>query len=151
MLLTRESLLAKEELKIEKVELPDGDFVFVRMMTGRERDLFERSLLREVVDKKGNTTYKQSLEDFRAKMVVNVVCDELGKNLLQPNDYNLLSQNMSAAKLELIVNAAQALNKISETDKEALIKNSEADQSASATIESVEIVDTPIPTSGSEN
>jgi hypothetical protein len=149
MLLTRDALLQKEELKIAKVELPDGDFVYVRMMTGRERDLFDRSLLQEVVDKKGNTTYKQSLEDFRAKMVVNVVCDELGKNLLQPNDYNLLSQNMSAAKLELIVNAAQALNKITEADKEALVKNSEADQSDSATTESVEAADTQTPTSGS--
>lgn len=149
MLLNREALLKKEQLKVQQVDLPDGDFVFVRMMTGRERDLFERSLLKEVLDKKGNTTYKQSLEDFRAKMVVNVVCDELGNNLLKPGDYNLLSQNMSAAKLELIVNAAQELNKITEADKEALVKNSDADQNESDTLELVETVDSPIPTSGS--
>lgn len=151
MLLDRDALLKKEVLKVEKVELPGDEFVYVRMMTGRERDLFERSLLKEIVDKKGNTTYKQSLEDFRAKMVVNVVCNELGENLLKPGDYNLLSQNMSAAKLELIVNAAQALNKISDADKEALVKNSDADQSESGTSESVETVDSPIQTSGSDN
>lgn len=151
MLLSRELLLKKDVLKIEKVELGDGDFVYVRQMTGRERDRFERSLLREVTDKKGNTTYKQQLEDFRAKLVVGVICDETGKNLLQPGDYNALSENMSAAKLEAIVNKAQELNKITEEDKENLIKNSEQVQTDSDTSESVEDSDTPTPTTGSVN
>lgn len=137
MLLSKEQLLAKEILKIEKVELGGEDFVFVRQMTGRERDRFERSLLREVKDRKGNTTYKQNLEDFRAKLVVNVICDEEGKNLLEPADFDMLSRNMSAAKLEQIVNKAQELNKITEADKDALVKNSETDQEEDSSSESV--------------
>ena len=45
---------------------------------------------------------------------------------------------MSAARLEKIVNKAQELNKISEEDKESLVKNSSGDQVASSPSGSVE-------------
>lgn len=136
--LTRESLLRKEKLRKEKVELGRGEFVFVRQMTGRERDRFEQSLLKEVMDTKGQFEFKRSLDDFRAKLAVYTICDEEGNNLLRPEDVPILSQNMSAARLELIVNKAQELNRISEGDRENLIKNSEAVQSANSTSDSVE-------------
>ena len=40
-------MLAKEELEIVKVDLGKGDYVYVRQMTGRERDRFEQSLIKE--------------------------------------------------------------------------------------------------------
>jgi len=137
-ILNRESLLKKENLKKEKVNLGKGEYVFVRQMTGRERDRFEQSLLKEVIDNKGKSEFKRSLDDFRAKLAVHTVCDEGGNNLLRPEDVSILSQNMSATRLELIVNKAQELNKISEEDRENLIKNSEAAQSGNSTFDSVE-------------
>lgn len=137
-LLTRNDLLKKEDLKIERVEMGGGDYTFVRQMTGRERDRFEQSLLVEKKEKSGAITFERSLEDFRAKLAVQTVCDEQGTNVFESNDYETLSQNMSAARLELIVNAAQRLNRISEADKENLIKNSEGAQSAVSTSDSVE-------------
>lgn len=152
MLLDRAKLLAKEELKVEKVDFGNDEFVFVRQMTGRERDRFERSLFKEQKDRKGNITYKQALEDFRAKLVVNVVCDETGKNLLEPGDWDLLSQNMTAARLEKLVEKAQELNRITEEDKEEMLKNSEEGQSESDSSESGEQSEvTPTPTTGSIN
>jgi len=127
--LKREDLLKKEVLQIEQVDLGKDEFVFVRQMTGRERDRFEQSLLIEIKGKGGTATYERSLEDFRAKLAVNTVCDAEGKNLLKPDDYSILSQNMSAARLELIINKAQELNRISEEDKEDMVKNSDAVQS----------------------
>ena len=127
-LLNRESLLAKEKLKVEKVNLNETDYVFVRQMTGRERDIFERSLY--TMDRENKVTTR--LEDFRAKLAVCTVCDDQGKLLLQPSDYTILSQNMSASRLEKIVNAAQKLNAITEEDKEALVKNSVAGQPGSS-------------------
>jgi len=127
--LSRSLLLQKEELEKVKVDLGKGEFVYVRQMTGRERDNFEQSLIKENKDLKGNVTgYDRALGDFRAKLAVVTVCDEEGKALFLPSDYSLLSQNMSAKRLELIVNAAQKLNAISEEDKEALVKNSSAVQ-----------------------
>ena len=138
-LLNRESLLKKEELKIVKVNLGNDEYIFVRQMTGRERDHWEQSLIKHTKDKKGRITgYDQSLEDFRAKLVVNTICNEKGELILLPGDYPLLSQNMSAAKLEEIVNKSQELNAISEEDKEALVKNSDADQVGNSSSDSVE-------------
>lgn len=122
-LLDREKLLTKEELKVEQVFLNGEDFIYVRQMTGRERDRFEQSLMREVKDEKGNVDYERSLEDFRAKLAVQTVCDEEGNNILNPEDYPALSQNMSAKTLELIINTAQKLNRISDSDREGLVKN----------------------------
>jgi hypothetical protein len=132
-LLTRNELLVKEVLKKVKVDLEDDKFVYVRQMTGRERDRFEQSLLKEKKGKGGSIDYERSMEDFRAKLAVNTVCDEEGNNILKPEDYPTLSQNMSAAKLEAIINKAQELNKISNEDKENLLKNSEGAQSADST------------------
>lgn len=123
--LSRSSLLAKEELEKVQVDLGKGEFVYVRQMTGRERDNFEQSLIKEKKNAKGEiVSYDRALGDFRAKLAVVTCCDEEGKALFLPDDYSLLSQNMSAKRLELIVNAAQKLNAISEEDKEALVKNS---------------------------
>jgi len=137
-LLDRKSLLAKEKLEVVKVELGD-DFVYVRQMTGRERDNFEQSLLKEVKDSRGQiVSYERSLQDFRAKLAVCTICDDKGTAILQPNDYPMLSQNMSAAKLEKIVQEAQKLNKITEEDKEGIVKNSVAAPGGNSNSASVE-------------
>jgi len=137
-LLDRKKLLEKEKLEVVQVDLGDNEFVFVRQMTGRERDRWEQSLIKEIKDEDGNIeSYERSMDDFRAKLVVNCVCDAAGENLLQHEDYDLLSQNMSARKLEKIVNVAQRLNKISEEDKEALVKNSDAGQAGNSNSDSV--------------
>jgi hypothetical protein len=142
MLLDRKILLTKEKLETVKVDLGNDEFVFVRQMTGRERDNFEQSLLKRVTknDSRGRetVTYEQSLSDFRAKLAVCCLSDEEGNALLQPNDYIALSQAMSAAKLEKIVNEAQKLNKISEEDKDELVKNSDAGEAGNSISDSVE-------------
>jgi len=131
MLLDRKKLLQKEDLDIQKVDLGNGDFVYVRQMTGRERDRFEQSLVRKV-KVKGGEEYQGSLGDFRAKLAVVTICDEKGDLLLHPEDVTTLSTSMSAMKLEKIVNVAQKINSITETDKEELVKNSEAAQSGNS-------------------
>lgn len=136
-LLTRKALLVKEKLETVKVDLDNESYVFVRQMTGRERDRFEQSLMIEVEVADGESKMEKSLEDFRAKLAVNTLCDAEGKNLLDPADYPVLSQNMSAARLEKIVNKAQKLNAISEKDQKALVKNSGAGQDAGTTSGSV--------------
>jgi hypothetical protein len=125
-LLNRDALLAKEELKKVKVEFEDGNFVYVRQMTGHERDVFEQSLLKKNRDSKGTViSYEQATEDFRAKLAVVTLCDSEGNAILDAKDFPQLSRNMSAKKLEKIINEAQKLNAITEEDKEAIVKNSE--------------------------
>lgn len=119
-LLNREKLLKKEEFDIVEVALGKGECVYVRQMSGRERDKFEQSIISLKEDGSG---IDRKMEDFRAKLAVCTVCDEKGTLLFEPSDFDQLSQNMSAARLEKIVNVAQELNKITEEDKEGLVKN----------------------------
>jgi len=136
--LNRDALLSKEVLEIVEVDLGKGESVFVRQMTGHERDAYEQSLIRRFKDLKGKPDYEMKLEDFRARLVAHTVCDAEGKLLLQPADYKQLSNNMSAARLEKIVNVAQKINAITEEDKEELIKNLDADQVGNSSSDSVE-------------
>lgn len=123
--LNKNLLLQKEKLEVVKVDLGREEFVYVREMTGHERDLFEQSLRREIKDSKGKTTdYEMSLGDFKAKLAVFTVCDENGELLFDPKDYLLLSKSMSSSRLEKIIKETQKLNAISEEDKETLVKNS---------------------------
>lgn len=136
--LSRNALLQKEVLERVKVVFDNGEFVFVKQMTGHERDNWEQTLVQEVKDAKGGITYERSLGDFRAKLAVATVCDEDGKATFLPEDYTLLSRNMSAKRLEKIVNVAQKLNAISEEDKEALVKNSVVGQADNSNSDSAE-------------
>jgi hypothetical protein len=138
-LLGRKELLTKATPKIEKVDLGNDDFVYVKQMTGRERDNFEQSLLKKNKDSKGLVvSVEQATEDFRAKLAVVTVCNAEGKLEFAPNDYAMLSQNMLADQLEKIVNVAQRLNAITQEDKEAIVKNSSADPESSSNSGSVE-------------
>lgn len=139
ILLTREVLLQKDDLKVEKVELSKG-YVFVREMTGHEKDVWEQSMLKQKPsgNKNKGVEYETTLEDFRAKLAVVTVCDAEGNLLFKPEDARVLNKMMSATNMERIVMAAQKLNAISEEEKEELLKNSEADQTDSSNSNSVE-------------
>jgi hypothetical protein len=125
-LLGKKELLAKQKLVIEKVDLGNDEYVFVKEMTGRQREMFERSSLKKVASQGKPSDYEVNLEDFRAKIVVMTACDEDGNLLLTSADAPTLSINMGAARLSTIADAAQKLNKITDEDKEDLVKNSDA-------------------------
>jgi hypothetical protein len=138
-LLTKDLLLQKEKLEIEKVEFDNGDYVYVRQMTGHERDMFEQSMLRKNRDGKGNVLSVETvMDDFRSKLAAITLCDEEGKSLLSANDYAVLSNNMSAKRLEKIINISQKLNAITEEDKEAIVKNSKPGVEDNSSFASVE-------------
>lgn len=138
-LLGKKELLEKEKPQVEKVDLGKGDFVFVRSMTAHDRDVWERSVLKERRNSKGQLeSYDTVLEDLRAKLAVMTVCNEEGDLTLEQKDYVMLSRSISAARLEKIINAAQKLNGISEEDKEELVKNSLADQVGNSNSDSVD-------------
>jgi len=121
-LLSRDAMLERVMPTIERVDFGDGDFIFVRQMFASERDSLEKLVI--VQNEEGE--YKQALDHYRAKLVVHVACDEEGNNLFETDDWQQLSEAMTARRMEQIVNVAQRLNKITDEDIEALAKNSEA-------------------------
>jgi hypothetical protein len=132
-LLNREALLQKEELQKEKVDLGKGDFVYVRQMTGYERDLFERSIIEVMSDGK----VERKAEDYRAKIAVCTVCGENGQLIFKQADTKVLSRSMSAYRLEKIAEVAQKLNRINAEDQEEIIKNSKGGLAANSISDSV--------------
>jgi hypothetical protein len=137
LVLNKEALLRKQELKIEEVDLGNNEVIYVRQMTGHERDQFEQSMRKEVKKNGVVEGYDLVLADFRAKLAVCTLCDEGGALLLGMGDFQILSNNMSAERLETIINTAQRLNAISKEDKEGLIKNLEVVPESNSNSDSV--------------
>jgi hypothetical protein len=139
VLMNREALLQRDELQIEKVELTRGH-VFVREMTGHEKDVWEQSMLKQkqTGNKNAPIEYETTLEDFRAKLAVVTVCDESGNLLFEPKDVKVLNKMMSASNIERIVEVAQRINAVTQKDRDDMLKNLEADQEDSSSSDSAE-------------
>ena len=114
-MLNREAILQTDDLPRELVQVPEwGGDVYVRTLTGTERDAFEQSM----VGKKS----KMNLDNVRARFAVLTICDEAGKRLFADEDAKVLGDK-SAAALDRVFAVAQRLNGFSSEDAEDLAKN----------------------------
>lgn len=140
LFLNREALLQKADLKKEKVQL-SGGYVYVREMTGYEKDVWEKSMVKEKPsgNKLKPVEYEVDIEGFRAKLAVVTVCDADGNLIFKPTDVKTLNNVISASNLDRIIIVAQRLNAITEDDKEEILKNSKADLEKSSNSGSAEI------------
>jgi hypothetical protein len=120
-LLTRDEILAVDDLQRERVNVPEwGGDVLVRSMTGTERDAFESSIIST-----NGTRSSMNLKNVRAKLVAWTVIDEDGDRLFPTTqDVHLLGEK-SAAALQSVFEVAQRLSGLSTEDVEELAKNSE--------------------------
>ena len=117
-MLDRNSILQMDDLPKEKVSVPEcgnGD-LWVKTLTGSERDSFEQSM----VQKKN----KPNLNNVRARFAVLTICDEKGERLFTDNDAEALGKK-SAAALDRVFEVAQRLNGFSDDDQRELssVKN----------------------------
>ena len=120
MILSRDQILQANDVQIRELDIPEwGGIVFVRGMTGRERDRYEHSC----VEQKGKDT-RINMKNARAKLVVLCTVDENGKRIFGDADIALLADK-SAKALDRIFSVAQELSGISKDDMEELTKNSD--------------------------
>ena len=119
--LTKEALLAAvKKLPIERVDLPElSGHVFVRGMSGVERDAWERSL---VVGRGKRQTY--NLDNVRARLSVRCLCDEQGARTMGDDDADALG-GLRVDSLNKIFEVAQRLSGVSDQDVEDLGKSSD--------------------------
>ena len=109
--LKREDILKVSDIKRELVPVPEwGGDVYVKGMTGSERDKFESSMI--TIKGKDRDV---NLSNIRAKLASLSICDENGKRLFTENDVQALSQK-SASALQRVFEVAQKLSGISDTD-----------------------------------
>jgi hypothetical protein len=105
--LTRNEILKANDLDRELVPVPEwGGDVYVRAMSGAERDKFESSL---TINRGKNST--MNLANIRAKLAAMSICDESGKRLFDEADIQALGQK-SAAALQRVFVVAQRLSGI---------------------------------------
>lgn len=120
MPLTKEQILAADDLPREEVQVPEwGGSVYVRVMSGAERDAYEQSYL----EKKGDS-YEVNRRNLRAKLAVQTVVNENGERLFSDADVDALGAKNGGA-LDRIFEVASRLNRISKKDEDDLLKNSE--------------------------
>ena len=120
--LGHDAILASTIDHKEKVLVPDfanGDseaYVWVRMLSGAERDAFEQASL----DRKG----RPNLQNIPARLCAICIVDDDGKSVLKPYEAEALGTK-SARALDRIFSVAQKMNGITDDDIEELAKNSE--------------------------
>lgn len=99
--LTRDAVLTAQDLPLEKVDVPEwGGSVYVRGMSGVDRDSFEQSLM---------VGGEFSSVNVRAKIVVRTACDENGQRIFTDADADAVGAR-NAAALTRIYEAGQRLS-----------------------------------------
>lgn len=117
-LLTREQILAAQDLPMETVSVPEwGGDVMVRTLTGSERDQFEKL----IITQQGKRAV-QNLDNLRAKLCSVSICDEQGNRLFSQADIETLGKKSSLA-LQRVFEVAMKLSGFSQEDLEELTKN----------------------------
>jgi hypothetical protein len=117
-LLTRDAILQAEDAKIASVDVPEwGGHVFLRVMSGTERDDFEA----ETYVTRGRSV-ELNRHNFRARLLVRCICDDKGEPIFTRKDIDALGKK-SAKALDRAFSVAQKLNGLSADDVEELTKN----------------------------
>lgn len=120
--LSAEAILSAEDRPIEPMWVEEWQgHIFLRVMSGRDRDSFEAGCL--------NGT-KPNMLNVRAKLAALTICDQEGKPLFNdPQGIKSLGEK-SGAVLDKIFERASSINHIGGKDIDELVGNSSGDQSA---------------------
>jgi hypothetical protein len=119
-ILNRDAILAALDLPKELVSVPEwGGDVYVRGLTGKERDQFEAGM----IDQRGKSQVV-NLQNIRAKLASMSICDEDGKRLFTDADLAALA-GKSAIALNRVFDVARKLSGLGDTDVEELTKGLE--------------------------
>ncbi len=105
-ILSKDAILAADDLPRETVHVPEwGGDVYVRTMSGTDRDAFETSLIAREGERDGR------MENVRARLVALTLCDESGVRLFEDREIAALGRK-SARALDRVFAVAQRLNGI---------------------------------------
>ena len=117
--LTRDAILGADDLPRREVEVPEwGGRLWVRTMTGLERDRYEAGLVVEPGTKRADR-----LANLRARLVALTAVDAAGERLFAETDVEALGAKSSKA-LDRVADAALKMNGLGPDDVEELVGNS---------------------------
>jgi hypothetical protein len=122
-MLSKDAILAAPRLPVEEVHVPEwadengDDVVFVRGMTGAERDQFEMSL---TVERNGEQV--QDAANATAKALVKCIVDADGNRVFGDRDANELGAQPAAALMR-VWRVARRLSGLGPEDMKAAVEN----------------------------
>jgi hypothetical protein len=121
MALDRKSILAADDVRKEKVAVPEwkGD-VYLRVLTGTDRDRFEESYA------------DQKMKAFRIRFLLLALCDEDGERLFSDDEADILGKKSSVV-INRLFEAGWKLNAFTQEAVDALGEGSETAQSGGST------------------
>jgi hypothetical protein len=121
MALDRKSILAADDVRKEKVHVPEwkGD-VFLRVLTGTDRDRFEESYA------------DQKMKAFRIRFLLLALCDEDGERLFNDDESDILGKKSSVV-INRLFEAGWKLNAFTQEAVDALGEDSETAPSGGST------------------
>ena len=117
-MLTKDQILSANDRNIQEIEVPEwGGTVYIRNMTGGERDAYEMSLI-----KMQGRNMQADLANARAKLCAICICDQDGNRLFTDDEVQELSKK-SASALDRVYEQAEKLNGLKSDEIEGLVKN----------------------------
>jgi hypothetical protein len=119
--LTKEAILAADDLPRQKVAVPEwGGDVWVRRMTFVERLAWEGAAIKS-----------DAISSAYVELLVRTVCDESGERLFGDNDQRLIEQRSPDA-VKRLLDVALKLNPVTKAAQDDLLKNSGSGPSAAS-------------------
>jgi len=114
MLLTREQILSANDRKSAETSVPEwGGSVFLRVMSGTERESFEREW---------TSTEEKLLPQYKTKMLRRCLCDDKGETLFSNDDLAALGEK-NALVLDRLFHDCMRLNGFEKDSVEEAAKN----------------------------
>lgn len=125
-ILSRDEILSAIDIRIVQVEVPEwGGSVYVRALTGAQRDQYEESLIRWRATKGKQVAATVALGNARAKLVSLALVNEDGEPLFTDRDVAALGEK-SAAALERVFDVAAKLSGLQPGDVAELTQSFES-------------------------
>lgn len=116
--LTREAILAADDLPLTKVEVPGwGGHLFIRPMKAGDRDEFE-----DWAFKAGQKQSPDLARQRRARMIVACATDAEGVRLFSNEDAPKIAEK-SVLNCDVVIEAISKLNRLGAKERKALAKN----------------------------
>jgi hypothetical protein len=122
-ILSASDIFAIDDFEQKKVYVPQWKgSVYIKTMTGTERDAFEASTVK--VGKDGKQ--EQDMDNFRARFLSNVVTDANGVKLFKTQREISMLGAKAVPALDLLFKEAQELNSMTNQDVEKLTESFDA-------------------------
>ena len=113
-MLSKEQILAATTAKkVKTVTIADFGTVGIRVMTGTEREAWERAIIKDG---------KVSSDNIRANLLAKCLCDDAGNRLFSDSEIDSVGL-LPANVVVPLYDVAQKINALTQTDVDELAKN----------------------------